>query len=137
LIWSVGATTDASGRERFSGWIREKLKKENIAFADEHLVYDYNFNLKTAEWENWFKTIESYNVDTRLPFNEIVVPTQDSIRMKHITKMLIQAGKHVLMPGPIGTGKSSYIGQLSLYEMPEEYQTLKMCFSAQTSANQV
>ena len=50
--------------------------------------------------------------------------------------MLIQSGKHVLMPGPIGTGKSVYIQQLS-YEMPEEYQTLKQTFSAQTSANQV
>lgn len=50
--------------------------------------------------------------------------------------MLIMSGKHVMMPGPIGTGKSVYIQQLS-YEMPEEYQTLKQTFSAQTSANQV
>lgn len=55
--------------------------------------------------------------------------------MKHLAKMLIGAGKHVLMPGPIGTGKSVYISQLSLFEMTEEYQTLKMTFSAQTSAN--
>jgi dynein heavy chain, axonemal len=109
MIWSIGATTDAVGRERFSGWIREKLKKENVAFPEENLVYDFNFNVKSGEWDNWFKTIESYTVDTRLPFNEIVVPTQDSIRMKHLAKMMIANGKHVLMPGPIGTGKSSYI----------------------------
>jgi predicted ATPase with chaperone activity len=56
--------------------------------------------------------------------------------MKHLAKMLIMSGKHIMMPGPIGTGKSVYIQQLS-YEMPEEYQTLKQTFSAQTSANQV
>lgn len=55
--------------------------------------------------------------------------------MKYIAKMLILAGKHVMMPGPIGTGKTVYLAQLGFYEMPEEYQTLKMTFSAQTSAN--
>jgi MoxR-like ATPase len=50
--------------------------------------------------------------------------------MKALAKMLILNGKHILMPGPIGTGKSVYINQLSFYEMPEEYQTLKMTFSA-------
>lgn len=44
--------------------------------------------------------------------------------------------KHVLTPGPTGTGKTVYIQELTTYEMSEEYQTLKMTFSAQTSANQ-
>jgi dynein heavy chain len=84
-------------------------------------LYDLNFNTKTGDWESWFDTIDKYTVDTRVSFNEIVVPTQDSIRMKALAKMLILNGKHVLMPGPIGTGKSVYINQLSFYEMPEEY----------------
>jgi len=40
------------------------------------------------------------------------------------------------MPGPTGTGKSVYVQELVSFQMPEEYQTLVMCFSAQTSANQ-
>lgn len=40
------------------------------------------------------------------------------------------------MPGPTGTGKSVYVQQLTTYGMPEEFLTLIMCFSAQTSANQ-
>jgi dynein heavy chain, axonemal len=115
--------------------MREQLAKEKVEFPEDKTVYDWNWNLKTNEWENWFATIDQYTVNTKVSFNEIVVPTQDSIRMKYIAKMLIMAGKHVLMPGPIGTGKSSYIAELGFYEMPEEYQTLKMSFSAQTSAN--
>ena len=101
-----------------------------IDFPEEKQVYDWNWNTKECVWESWFDIIEAYTVDPKDSFNEIVVPTQDSIRMKHLAKMLISNNKHVLMPGPIGTGKSVYIQQLSLYEMAEEYQTLKMTFSA-------
>ena len=111
------------------------MADNKVMFPEEKVVYDWNWNTKTCEWESWFDTIEAYTVDPKESYNEIVVPTQDSIRMKHLAKTLIANGKHVLMPGPIGTGKSVYIQQLSLYEMPEEYQTLKMTFSAQTSAN--
>jgi dynein heavy chain, axonemal len=56
--------------------------------------------------------------------------------MKHICKMLVVNDKHVLMPGPTGTGKSVYVQQMATFEMTDEYQLLKICFSAQTSANQ-
>lgn len=128
--WSIGATTTMLGRDRFSNWIREKINIEKVNFPEGKSLYDLNFNTKTGEWESWFDTIDKYTVDTKVSFNEIVVPTQDSIRMKALAKMLILNGKHILMPGPIGTGKSVYINQLSFYEMPEEYQTLKMTFSA-------
>ena len=51
----------------------------------------------------------SYTVDIKKPYNEIVVPTQDSIRMKYLIKTLVKNMKHVLTPGPTGTGKSVYI----------------------------
>jgi dynein heavy chain len=43
--------------------------------------------------------------------------------------------KHVLCPGPTGTGKTVNISKL-LQELPEEYQYIPITFSAQTSANQ-
>lgn len=81
-------------------------------------------------------TIPAYNVNIATPYNEIVVPTQDSIRMKYVMKTLVTNMKHVLTPGPTGTGKSVYIQEMTTFEMTEEYQTLKITFSAQTSANQ-
>jgi dynein heavy chain len=55
--------------------------------------------------------------------------------MKYLMKTLMSNDSHVLMPGPTGTGKSVYVQQLTTYGMPEEFLTLIMCFSAQTSAN--
>jgi len=55
--------------------------------------------------------------------------------MKYLKKLLLTNGKHVLVPGPTGTGKSVNTTELLTFELSEEYQTLTMTFSAQTSAN--
>ena len=64
------------------------------------------------------------------------MPTFDSIRMKYLKKLLIMNKKHVLSPGPTGTGKTVNINELLTSELTEEYQSLPITFSAQTSANQ-
>jgi dynein heavy chain len=45
-------------------------------------------------------------------YGEIVVPTFDSIRMLYLKKLLISNNKHVLCPGPTGTGKTVNINTL-------------------------
>jgi dynein heavy chain len=78
----------------------------------------------------WTDTVQPYFVDNKLAYNEIVVPTFDSIRMKYLKKILIMNKKHVLSPGPTGTGKTVNINELLTQELPEEYQTIPITFSA-------
>ena len=66
-------------------------------------------------------TVRPYEVDTKHNYSEIVVPTVDSIRMKFLKRTLLTNKKHVLCPGPTGTGKSVNIQELLTFEMPEEY----------------
>ena len=56
--------------------------------------------------------------------------------MKYVKKLLITNGKHILSPGPTGTGKTINFVDLLNQEMPEEYTMIPVMFSAQTSANQ-
>ena len=65
-----------------------------------------------------------------------MVPTLDSIRMKWMMRTLINGNKHVMIPGPSGTGKSTYVSELLQGELPDDFQALALSFSAQTSANQ-
>lgn len=76
------------------------------------LVYDYCFDRVEKVWKTWTNTVPSYQVDNQLSFGEIVVPTFDSIRMKYLKRMLIINKKHVLCPGPTGTGKTVNINML-------------------------
>ena len=58
------------------------------------------------EWTKWTDTVTEYYVDTKLSYVDIVIPTFDSIRMQYLSKLLITNKKHVLCPGPTGTGKT-------------------------------
>ena len=137
FVWSVGVTTTLEGRMKFDKWVREKvLATLGFEFPADKLVFDYKFNVESKEWVNWRETVPEYTVDIKASFNEILVPTVDSIRMKYFTRLLVTNNKHALTPGPTGTGKSVNIAELLTYELPEEYQTLAITFSAQTSANQ-
>lgn len=81
-------------------------------FPGSGLVYDFCFDRNNKEWKIWTDTVPVYSVDNKLSYGEIVVPTFDSIRMKYLKKMLVMNKKHVLSPGPTGTGKTVNINEL-------------------------
>jgi dynein heavy chain len=101
--------------------MRGKFKEHQVDFPEEGLIFDYAFNIENNEWQKWLDTAPEYSVDLKWSYNEIVVPTPDSIRMKYLIKLLITHKKHVLTPGPTGTGKSVNISDLLTYELPEEF----------------
>jgi MoxR-like ATPase len=41
--------------------------------------------------------------------------------MKWLMRCLLTANKHVMIPGPTGTGKSVYVAELMQSEMPEDF----------------
>ena len=136
VIWSIGCTTDPEGREKFAGKIKELLGKDNEhKFPSGGSVYDYCYNKEIKEWVVWTETVDPYSIQGNPGFNEITVPTFDSIRMKYITKLLVVNRKHVLSPGPTGTGKTVNIGDLLNQELTEDFQCIPISFSAQTGAN--
>ncbi|KAH9525061.1 Dynein heavy chain 1, axonemal, partial [Bulinus truncatus] len=46
LVWSLGASCDNDGRDKFDKWVRTKMDEHNIAvkFPAEGLVYDYKLD---------------------------------------------------------------------------------------------
>ena len=64
------------------------------------------WNKAEKEWVKWTLTVSEYFVDPKQSYESIVVPTFDSIRMQYLKKLLVTHKKHVLCPGPTGTGKT-------------------------------
>ena len=67
--------------------------------------------------------------------NEIIVPTTEMLKQKHILKMFVSSSKPILFVGSTGTGKTIAVSQY-LRQMDRNYfDSLTICFSAKSSAN--
>ncbi|TTB85611.1 Dynein heavy chain 1, axonemal [Bagarius yarrelli] len=153
LVWSVGATGDVASRQRFSAWLKDKMTQEKIrlCFPEEGLVYDYqlddaNISLlsedeedgtrREVRWVNWMRYANKVVITPETSYADIIVPTADTVRMSVLLDMLLSNKKPVLCIGPTGTGKTLTVSDKLLKNMPPEFITHFLVFSARTSANQ-
>ncbi|RXN34314.1 dynein heavy chain axonemal [Labeo rohita] len=153
LVWSVGATGDAGSCQRFSSWLRGKMVEEKVqlCFPEEGVVYDYHLDdagiscfdeeeeegkERKVQWVNWMKYAQEVVITPETSYSDIIVPTVDTVRMSFLIDMLLSNKKPVLCIGPTGTGKTLTISDKLLKNMPSEYITHFLMFSARTSANQ-
>jgi len=161
LLWSIGATCDAKNRKGFSDlvWamVNEDLRppvveilekafiqvpplQENVTFAGVEpgdLLYDYFYDQEKRQFVPWMTTIPNFEVPRTAKYEEIVVPSVDSVRLVYIFQLLVLNDKHVLCPGPTGTGKSVNISLWLQKQAPDNYQGVFINFSAQTHVNQL
>ncbi|XP_013988847.1 dynein axonemal heavy chain 1 isoform X2 [Salmo salar] len=153
LVWSVGATGDAPSCQRFSAWLRAKMAEEKVelCFPEEGLVYDFQLddagisNMGDEEeedrgrkvhWVSWMKSAQNVVITPETSYSDIIVPTPDTVRISFLMDMLLSNKKPVLCIGPTGTGKTLTMSDKLLKNMPAEYITHFLMFSARTSANQ-
>ncbi|XP_055888364.1 dynein axonemal heavy chain 1-like isoform X4 [Biomphalaria glabrata] len=153
LIWSLGASCDNDGRDKFDLWIRQKIDEHNLAvkFPDTGLVYDYKLDdagiLTQAEeeeegservirWLNWQHGHQPYQVPSEIKYSDIMVPTIDTCRSSFLVNMFVLNRKKLLAIGPTGTGKTLTMLDKLTRGLTEEYLPEFINFSAKTSANQ-
>ena len=74
-----------------------------------------------------------------MPFNELMVPTADTVRYSYLIENLVQRRAHLLCVGKTGTGKTLTVTQALMHPHQGLVGTtpIFMAFSARTSANQV
>ena len=87
----------------------------------EGSIYDYLFNEKTKSFSLWSEMFKNFEVDNRLAYSDIVIPTNDSTRNTHLMKTLLINNYNLLCPGPTGTGKSLNAMTLLISGMGEEF----------------
>ena len=88
----------------FDSFLREELFCNKFAwpFPKGGMVYDYLFLPETKKWVKWMDVIDKFEIDPKLSFSEIIVPTNDSVRNTYLLDTLLSNDKHVLMVGATG-----------------------------------
>lgn len=66
------------------------------------LLYEYTFDKTSGSWRPWIDSSTSHTIPESLAFNEIIVPTVDTVRCSHLMQLLVTHGKHLLFVGPTG-----------------------------------
>ena len=147
FTWSLGCTGDADGREKFDKFFRGEMEKHgaSLSFPEEGMVYDYVLDLGGAEpgkaggdpkWVGWLDTQAPYEVPKGAEFQEIIVPTKDSICYTYLLDQLSSNRKMCLHTGVSGTGKTVNVMKYLQEGLNAQKQLpLTLTFSAQTSAN--
>ncbi|XP_049583590.1 dynein axonemal heavy chain 7 [Syngnathus scovelli] len=161
LMWSVGASCDDAGRAKFDHMVREILsgplseetrsshailtnvgppaKQLTVPLPTEDTIYQYRFIKEgPGRWEPWTEELKSAPpLSKDMQFNEIIVPTENTVRYMALMKLLVTKQKPTIFIGPTGTGKSVYITDFLLNHVDKEvYNPLFINFSAQTTAAQ-
>ncbi|KAJ1549535.1 Dynein heavy chain 7, axonemal [Cladochytrium tenue] len=150
VVWSVGATVNEKGREKFSAYFRRLLDGLDSDYPapagveleskiPDGLVYDFLFDkAEGGRWRPWVDLIPSdFTIPPKAKYNDIMVPTIDTVRYSFLLKTLATCEKAILFVGPTGTGKSTYITDTIANRLSKDrFVNVFVTFSAQTSANQ-
>lgn len=82
-----------------------------VAIPPGGTIYKF-FLLKEGggKWESWSKRLVGLPpIPKDAQYNEIIVPTVDTVRYTFLMDLLVTHQKALLLVGPTGTGKSVYI----------------------------
>ena len=70
------------------------------------------FDIEKGSWIPWASLLGNFDIPLGISYNEIIVPTPDSLRYTYLTKILVKSHKHIITSGPTGTGKTINIVDL-------------------------
>ncbi|KAG8348375.1 dynein heavy chain [Trypanosoma vivax] len=144
LVWSIGATCDEAGREKFDEMLRQLAVQHGHveALPTEGSLYDYCFvytpvpdDEEEPRWVHWNELCESCDIGRTTKYDDVLVPTIDNTRQKYVLQHLLERKVNVVAVGPTGTGKSAAVGSLVLGGLSERLLGLTFTFSPQTKAS--
>jgi len=107
IVFSIGAGILEEDREKFSEMIKKISELTQVHGnsmisvgqipGNEKSLYDYLFDVSREQWVSWSEYIPEYVHEPLKPFNDILVPTMDTVRHTWLLDKLVGIKKPVLL----------------------------------------
>ena len=139
VTWTVAGAINEASRQKFDQFFRKLLSEKFPAYDKPpltHMLHDQQYDVAENKWKPWSDYISTAPIPANMKYEEIVVPTIDTVRYSYLFRKLLTNDKHVLVVGPTGTGKSLYIKNSLSQLDKDKFVSILISFSAQTSAKQ-
>eukprot|EP01059_Diplonema_ambulator_P016445 TRINITY_DN279_c0_g3_i1.p1 TRINITY_DN279_c0_g3~~TRINITY_DN279_c0_g3_i1.p1 ORF type:complete len:4125 (+),score=1634.24 TRINITY_DN279_c0_g3_i1:116-12490(+) len=142
VIWAIGGNLNDHTREIFSEAIRPILMEVCPHFPTEGSVYDYCVHKKSATFVTWEYKVPQFIYNRNASFFDLFVPTSDTVCMLTMQRLLSNVGRHVMLNGVTGVGKSAItmdflFNDLNAADPQSNWQFFAAVMSAQTSSKNV
>ena len=145
---TIGGALESDSQIKFDTFVRSLLsgKSEHFPYPTTagrwecHLpsdgtLYDYVYEYKQrGQWRQWAETVRNVPIPEAKSLKEITIPTVDTARYSYLLDLSIASKTPLLLVGPTGTGKTMCIQEKMTGLSDEEFASLSLTFTAQTSA---
>lgn len=120
LTWSIGAGLLDDGRTKFDSYLKRisglsTNPSENSPVPAGEIptalptLFEYFFDVEKREWVSWMSVVPEYVHDPEMRYNEILVPTIDTVRSKWLVQLMVKINRPVVLVGETGTSKSATV----------------------------
>ncbi|XP_076452214.1 dynein axonemal heavy chain 10-like [Babylonia areolata] len=146
LCWSAGAALLPDGRIKFDNYVKYLsslpiLSEEGgsqLAKAGELpgdlTLFEYFFDQDKKKWVPWSQMVPEYVHKPEVKFNEILVPTVDTVRATWLLGLMVGIKQPVVFIGDTGTSKTATIANFLRTLSSDTIMLLNMNFSSRTTS---
>ncbi|KAJ9472161.1 Dynein-1-beta heavy chain [Diplonema papillatum] len=107
VIWSIGGNVSDSTRAVFSDRARPILTEICPQLPQDGSIYDFCIHKKSASFVPWEHKVPEFLYNRSASFFDLFVPTSDTVCMRVHQRLLTSVGRHILLNGVTGVGKSA------------------------------
>ena len=115
VYWSLGAALIEESRTKFDAYMKKLSglsEVSGVAGAGElpsqyPTLYEYYFDPDDHKWTPWSDKVPEYEHHAEMKFNEILVPTVDTVRNTWLLKLMVDIKHPVVLVGETGTSKTA------------------------------
>jgi dynein heavy chain, axonemal len=149
LYWSLGAGLVEESRTLFDKQLKywsamQTCEDKENAYAQPGelpgaypTLYDYYFDIELKVWKPWKSLVPIYIHDTAKRYNEILVPTIDTVRTEWLLNLMYSVKRPTLLVGESGTSKTATTQNFLRKLNPDINLILNVNFSSRTTSMDV